>query len=99
MFFSRQPKESPDELANRLQQEGRIDRLEQELKRYNPAKLGTKEKASFYHLRGITAFQRGDRETAFKPFKEGQSECPDSAELRFSLGQEYQARGEINEMF
>lgn len=98
MFFKRQPKETPDELANRLQQEGKIEQLEKELERYNPAKLGAKEKESYYHLRGIAAFQRGDRKTAFKRFKEGQRECPDSAEIRFSLGQEHEARGEIEEM-
>jgi len=99
MIFSRQPKETPDELANRLQREGRVDQLEKELQRYNPGRLGPKDKASFYHLRGITAFRRGDRTTAFERFKEGLRECPDSADIRFSLGQEHEARREIEQMF
>jgi hypothetical protein len=99
MIFSRQPKESPDELVNRLQREGRIDQLEKELQRYYPQKLGSKEKASFYHLWGIAAFQRGDRQTTFARFMEGQKECPDSADIRFSLGQEHEGRGEIDQMF
>lgn len=99
MFFSRQPKESPDEMANRLQKEGKIDHLEAELKRYKPNKLGAKEKESFYHLWGIAAFQRNDRQAAFERFKEGYKECPNSAQIRFSLGQEYEGRGEIDEMF
>lgn len=98
MFFNRQPKESPDELVNRLQKEGRIDQLEKNLQRYNPGKLGAKEKESYYHLWGIAAFQRGDRATAFDRFKQGLEECPDSVPIRFSLGQEHEARGEIKEM-
>lgn len=99
MIFSRQPKESPDELANRLHREGRIAQLEGELKRYSPDKLAAKEKESYYHLWGIAAFQRGDRATAYERFKQGWKECPGSAQIRFSLGQEHEARGEIGEMF
>jgi hypothetical protein len=99
MIFSRPPKETPDELANRLQREGRIDQLELELQRYKPGKLGPKDRASFYHLWGITAFRRGDRTTAFQRFQQGLHECPDSADIRFSLGQEHEARREIDQMF
>jgi hypothetical protein len=99
MIFSRQTKETPDELANRLQREGRISLLETELQRYDPQMLGPKEKVSFYHLWGITAFQRGDRSAAFIRFKQGLKECPDSVEIRFSLGQEHEARGEVDQMF
>lgn len=99
MIFGRQPKETPDELANRLQREGRVDQLEKELLRYKPGRLSPKDKASFYHLWGITAFRRGDRTTAFERFKEGLQQCPDSAQIRFSLGQEHEARREIEQMF
>jgi tetratricopeptide (TPR) repeat protein len=99
MIFGRQPKETPDELANRLQREGRADQLERELQRYNPDRLGPKDKANFYHLWGIAAFRRGDRTTAFERFKQGLEKCPDSAEIRFSLGQEHEARREIEQMF
>src|SRR6266566_106698 len=99
MMFNRQSKESPDELANRLQREGRIDQLETELDRYDPSKLGPKDKESYYHLWGIAAFNKGDRLTAFTRFKEGHRVCPDSAAITFSLGQEHEARREIGEMF
>jgi hypothetical protein len=99
MIFSRSPKEAPDELANRLQREGRIDQLEHELQRYKPDKLGPKDRACFYHLWGITAFRRGDRTTAFQRFQQGLQQCPDSADIRFSLGQEHEARREIDQMF
>lgn len=98
MFFNRQPKETPDELANRLDREGRVAELEKELQRYTPGTLSAKEKESYYHIWGITAFQRGDRPTAFERFKEGLKQCPDSAAIRFSLGQEHEERGEIDEM-
>jgi tetratricopeptide (TPR) repeat protein len=99
MFFKRQPKESPDELANRLQREGRIEQLEQELGKYSPRKLGPKDRESYYHLWGITAFRRGDRPTAFARFKQGLEACPDSAVIRFALGQEYEFRRQTDEMF
>lgn len=99
MSLNRQPSESPDDLANRLQKEGRIDQLERELQKYTPGELGSKEKESYYHIWGIAAFQRGDRETAFNRFRQGLKECPDSGPIRFSLGQEHEARGEIDAMF
>lgn len=99
MFFKRQPKETPDELVNRLQKEDRVDQLGSELERYTPSKLNPKEKESFYHLRGIAAFQEGDRNRAFQLFKEGHEKCPESTDILFSLGQEYEARSQINEMF
>ncbi len=99
MFFNRQPKESPDELANRLQREGKITDLERELQRYSIYNLSHKDKESYFHLWGITAFQRQDRAEAFRRFKEGLEVCPDSQNLLFSLGQEYEHRREIDKMF
>ena len=99
MFFRRQPKESPDELANRLQREGNADQLEQELQRYWVSRLSEKDKESWFHLWGITAFQRRDRAEAFQRFKEGLEACPSSQNLLFALGQEYEHRREIESMF
>jgi hypothetical protein len=98
-FFSRQPKESPDELANRLQREGKIDQLETELQRYSATRLPAKDRESWFHLWGIAAFQRRDRAMAFRRFKEGLEACPGSENLLFALGQEYEHRGEIDRMF
>ena len=99
LFFSRQPKESPDELANRLQREGKTDQLETELQRYSVSRLSDKDKENWFHLWGITAFQRRDRAEAFRRFKEGLEACPNSQNLLFALGQEYEHRREIDRMF
>jgi len=99
MFFNRQPKESPDELANRLQREGKLGDLEQELRRYSISKLSAKDKASYFHLWGISAFRKHDRLEAFRRFKEGLEACPDSQDLLFSLGQEYEHRKLMDKMF
>lgn len=87
-----------DALANRLQAEGRSGDLEAELGRFDPKSLQGVEKESWYHLRGIAAFQRNDRPLAFGRFQEGVEACPDSAKLVFSLAQEHEARGEIDAM-
>jgi hypothetical protein len=107
IFFNRkskdQPrpesKESPDELANRLQREGRVADLEKELQKYSPADLSAKDRESYYHLWGITAFQRQDRAEAFRRFKLGFESCPDSQPLLFSIGQEHEHRREVDRMF
>ena len=99
MLFSRQPKESPEQLANRLHREGKAADLEKELQRYSVANLSPKDKESYYHLWGITAFRRQDRAEAFRRFQEGLAACPDSQHLHFSLGQEYEYRREIDKMF
>jgi len=106
MFWKRKP-ETPapkpptnrlDELANRLQQEGRIDLLEAELGKFNPNSLEGLEKESWYHLRGVVPFQQGNRGLAFERFQEGLKQCPDSAIISFSLGQEHEFRGAVDEM-
>ena len=53
----------------------------------------------WFHLWGITAFQRRDRAEAFRRFKEGLEACPDSQNLLFALGQEHEHRREIGRMF
>ncbi len=87
-----------DALVNRLQQEGRIDVLESELARFDPAALEDAEKESWFHLYGIAAYRQGDRPLAFERFQEGVRQFPDSGSLRFSLGQEHEFRGEIDRM-
>jgi len=107
MFWKRKKKPGPrapgdnriDALANRLQQEGRIDELESELAKFDPTALEGAEKESWYHLRGIEPFRQGNRPLAFERFREGVRQCPDSGWLLFSLGQEHEFMGEIEQMF
>jgi len=87
-----------DELATRLQREGRTDQLETEVEKYRPNELDGSERESWYHLHGIAAFRRGDHELAFQRFREGLEQCPDSGVLLYSLGQEYERRGESDRM-
>jgi hypothetical protein len=88
-----------DALANRLQQEGQANRLEAELEKFDPSILQGQERESWYHLRGIVAFQQGNRQLAFARFQEGIAQCPASGYIRFSLGQEHEFRGEPDKMF
>ncbi len=107
MFWKRKKKAEPkqpgenriDALANRLQQDGRIDQLESELAKYDPTTLKGAERESWYHLHGIVPFQKGDRSLAFQRFQEGVQQCPDSGFMLFSLGQEHEFRGEKDRMF
>jgi hypothetical protein len=88
-----------DESVNRLAQEGRLDEIARELERFDPKRLEGAELESSYHVWGIEAFRRGDRTRAFHRFQEGRSACPDSGQIAFSLGQEYEHRAEVEEMF
>jgi tetratricopeptide (TPR) repeat protein len=87
-----------DALANKLQKEGRLAVLESELAGFNPSTLVGGEKESWYHLHGIIPFRAGNRQLAFTRFQEGVKQCPDSAILLFSLGQEYEFRGNVDDM-
>ena len=107
MFWKRKKQPEPpspgenriDAIANRLQQEGRIDQLEAELGKFDPSALEGAERESWYQLHGIVPFQQGNRPLAFERFQEGVRQCPDSALMRFSLGQEHEFRGETERMF
>ena len=78
-----------DELANALQSEGRIKDLESELKKFNQSSLSQAEQESWWHLYGIVAFQDGRDTEALERFKEAYAKFPESAQIRFSLGQQY----------
>jgi hypothetical protein len=87
-----------DEMANRLAQAGRVEEIAGELDRFDPKRLKGAELESWYHLWGIDAFRKGDRTGAFHRFQEARSACPDSGQIAFSLGQEHEHRGEVEQM-
>jgi hypothetical protein len=78
-----------DDLANTLQREGRIKQLEQELRRLDQSSLSPAEQESWWHLYGIVAFQEGRDAEALERFQEAHKKFPASAQIRFSLGQQY----------
>jgi hypothetical protein len=78
-----------DELANSLQREGRIADLERELERLDRSKLSQPELESWWHVYGIAAFRAGRQQEATSRFEEAYRLFPDSAQVRFSLGQQY----------
>ncbi|HEV2350576.1 MAG TPA: hypothetical protein VG028_12100 [Terriglobia bacterium] len=88
-----------DALANKLQKEGRIADLEPELLKFDPASLKGWEKESWHHLYGVAAFEAENRPQAFERFQEGLRQCPESAVLSFAMGQEYEYKADIENMF
>lgn len=110
MFWKKKTPEGPEapepqapadrvrEMANRLYSEGNFDAFESELLKFDPATLNDNERGSWYHGYGVAAFRRSDREQAFERFQEGVKQCPDSGDLYFSLGQEYEWRGDAVNM-
>jgi tetratricopeptide (TPR) repeat protein len=94
-----QPGNRPEELANRLQKEGRTDQLEAELLKLQEAGLTAEERESWHHLFGIAAFQRQDHSAALDRFQRGHAQFPHSGQIAFSLGQEFEHLGKPDEMF
>ncbi len=88
-----------DALANELQQEGRIKDLEHELERLDYSSLSKIEKEAWWHLYGIVAFQDGHDNEALQRFQEAYNKFPNSAQIRFSLGQQYIRTGDIEKGF
>jgi hypothetical protein len=94
-----QPVNRIDALVKGLQREGRISELEPELLKFDPASLEGMEKESWHHLYGVAAFEKENHSLAFERFQEGLRQCPESAVLSFAIGQEYEYRGDIENMF
>ena len=86
-------------LVNRLAREGKAANMDGELESLNVAELSSHELESWYHLRGIAAFRRGDRQLAHARFAEAHSKFPSSATIAYSLGQEYEYNGDPATMF
>ena len=78
-----------DNLANALHREGHSADLEAELQKLDRGSLTSEEQESWWHLYGIAAFQAGRDDVALARFDEGSKLFPDSAPIRFSLGQQY----------
>ena len=92
-FNKKTPQKPPpnrvDELANTLQRTGRIGELERELEKLDQSQLTEAELESWWHLYGITAFRTGRQQEATARFEEAHRRFPQSAHIRFSLGQQY----------
>jgi hypothetical protein len=88
-----------DELANSLDREGRAGELERELVKLDMQSLTAREQESWWHLYGITAFREGQDAEAMQRFQQGHEKFPDSAPIRFSLGQQHIRAGSIEEGF
>jgi tetratricopeptide (TPR) repeat protein len=88
-----------EDLVKQLQKEQRLSGLEPELLKFDPASLEGLEKESWHHLFGVAAFQQENYPLAFERFQEGLRQCPESAVLSFALGQEYEFKGDLENMF
>lgn len=88
-----------DALANTLRSEGRVKELERELAKLDLLSLSASEQESWWHLYGITAFQEGRDSEALERFEKGYEKFPNSAQIRFSLGQQYLRARRIEEAF
>lgn len=88
-----------DAVVEKLMKRKRKDLIESKILKFNPDKLKGAERESWYHTYGMVAFQRGERALAFERFQEGAERCPESHVIAFSLGQEYEFRGDTDMMF
>jgi tetratricopeptide (TPR) repeat protein len=98
----RQPESPPnrvDRLANELHRSGRARELEEELRRLDYSTLSPVEQESWWHLYGITAFQDRHDGEALRRFQEAYEKFPNSAPIRFSLGQQYVRTGDAERGF
>jgi tetratricopeptide (TPR) repeat protein len=88
-----------DELVDALQRDGRIKDLERELTGLDPSTLSRAEQESWWHLYGVAAFHAGRDAEAHTRLQEAYARFPDSAVIRFSLGQQYIRAGGIRRGF
>jgi hypothetical protein len=88
-----------EDLADNLHREGRAHELESELQKLDRAGLSVAERESWWHLYGITAFQRGQDAEALQRFQQGYEQFPNSSMIRFSLAQQHERLGAIDKAF
>jgi tetratricopeptide (TPR) repeat protein len=88
-----------DELMNGLARQGKAADIESELDKLDRSDFSESELEAWYHARGVVAFTRGDRPLAMSRFIEAHAAFPKSADIAFSLGQEYEYVGDVKSMF
>ncbi len=98
-FLRREKRNRVRDLTDPLLQEGRDSEIEAALARFDPEHLRDEELETWHQLHGVAAFQRGDRPAALERFAEGHAACPDAESIRFSLAQELQHVGRVEEAF
>jgi hypothetical protein len=99
---STKPTEPPnrvEQLANNLHRAGRAGELEGELRRLDYSGLSAAEQEAWWHLYGICAFRARSDTEALRRFTDAYSKFPDSAPIRFALGQQYIRTGQANRGF
>jgi hypothetical protein len=88
-----------EDLADSLHRDGRANDLESELEKLDRTSLSAPEQESWWHLYGITAFQRGEDAVALQRFQQGYAQFPNAARIRFSLAQQHERLGDIDKAF
>ena len=92
-------KNSIEEMVKVFFQSQKIEQLENELEKMDIKKLTSAEKESWYYNHAVIPLWTGNRDVAYRRLCEAKELYPKSEKIRFSLGQEYEYRAEINEMF
>lgn len=98
MKEEQKPTNRIEEMLKEFPPNGPLDQLERKLEDFGSKNLSREEKETWHRLYGICAFRQGKRNAAFERFMEGARQCPDSPDIAFSLGQEYEFRGDIDKM-
>jgi tetratricopeptide (TPR) repeat protein len=88
-----------EDLADSLHRDSRSNELESELHKLDRTGLSAAEQESWWHIYGITAFQRGENTEALHRFQQAYEQFPNSSRIRFSLGQQYERLGNIDKAF
>ena len=86
-----------DALAQRYGPGGDFDTLRAELDALPLDGLSEEELEAWFHLRGIVEFRTGRRDEARTVLEEGVRRFPASSGLQFSLGQEYEHVGRLDD--
>jgi hypothetical protein len=93
------PENRVHDLVAALQKEGRVGALEEELKKLDPSTLSPEEEEPWWHMYGCAAFRAGREIEALERFEEGYKKFPQSAAIRFSLGQQHIRAGVVEKGF
>jgi hypothetical protein len=86
-------------MADSLPRESGPDEIERELDKFHQTTMSYAEQESWWHLYGIVAFLRRQDAEALSRFQQGHERFPQSAKIRFSLGQQYERARDIEKAF